>query len=288
MSEGERKLADTRGKFTQVVRDGRELNDAEWAGGRILLSDKRLILAGSSGKRTITLQSIVSLDGRTDVNQLVAKVSGYVSLRLDDGDVLLVSAKDPESFERLLYRALLDRRVVLVRHPAVEGGVVTDAEWTKGRLQIGEGAVNLAVADGSFVEIDLDDIGSVAVGERSVRDEKRRVLEVEHSEDGTSVQTYVSGSARRSSILETLLREGESRSEIGVELTERQNEVLMALYSGVSPFEIPDFLGMDVDDVEEVFDRLIELEVIEEIRTRREVALNARGRNIASEAMNDN
>jgi helix-turn-helix protein len=287
MSEGERKMVDTRGKFTMVVKDGRELNDAEWTGGRILLSNKRLVLAGSDGKRTIPLKRIRSLEGRTDVNQLVAKVSGYVSLQLSTGDVVLVSAENPESFERILYRALLDRKVVLSRHPAVEGGVVTDAEWEKARLKIGEESVDVAIADGSFVEIDLDDIGSVEANERSVNDEARRVLEVEHSQEGTSVQTYISGTARRCSILETLLRKGESRSEIGVDLTERQNEVLMALYSGVSPFEIPDFLAMDVDDVEEVFDRLIELDVIEEIRTRREVALNARGRNIASEAMND-
>jgi helix-turn-helix protein len=287
MSEGERKIVDTRGKFTQVVKDGRELNDAEWTGGRILLSNKRLILASGNGKRTVPLDTVASLDGRTDVNQLVAKVSGYVSLQLSTDDVILVSAEDPESFQRMLYRALLDRAVVLARHPAVEGGVVTDAEWEKARIKIEEGAVDLAIADGSFVEIDLDDIGSMAAKERTVKDEERQVLEVEHSEDGTSVQTYISGTARRCSILEGLLREGESRSEIGVDLTERQNEVLMALYSGVSPFEIPDFLGMDVDDVEEVFDRLIELDVIEEIRTRREVALNARGRNIASEAMND-
>ncbi|GAB3318265.1 chemotaxis protein CheF1 [Haloplanus rallus] len=287
MSEGERKIVDTRGKFTMVVKDGRELNDAEWTGGRILLSNKRLILARSDGKRTIPLKQIRSLEGRNDVNQLVAKVSGYVSLQLSTGDVLLVSAEDPESFERMLYRALLDRTVVLARHPAVEGGVVTDVEWEKARLKIGEGSVDIAIADGSFVEIDLDDIGSMEANERSVKGEDRRVLEVEHSQEGTSVQTYISGTTRRCSILETLLRKGESRSEIGVDLTERQNEVLMALYSGVSPFEIPDFLGMDVDEVEEVFDRLIELEVIEEIRTRREVALNARGRNIASEAMND-
>ena len=288
MSEGERKIVDTRGKFTQVVKDGRKLNDAEWTGGRILLSNKRLVLAGNSGKRTVPLSKIRSLEGRTDVNQLVAKVSGYVSLQLTTNDVLLVSAEDSESFERMLYRALLDRKVILARHPAVEGGVVTDAEWEKARLKIEENAVALAVADGSFVEIELDDIGSMETNERSVNEEKQQVIEVEHSEEGTSVQTYISGSGRRCAILESLLRKGESQSEIGVDLSERQNEVLMALYSGVSPFEIPDFLGMDVDDVEEVFDRLIELEVIEEIRVRREVALNARGRNIASEAMNDN
>jgi len=228
MSEGERKVVDTRGKFTQVVKDGRELNDAEWTGGRILLSNKRLILAGNGGKRTIPLPKIRSLDGRTDVNQLVAKVSGYVSLQLTTDDVVLVSAEDPESFERLLYRALLDRKMVLARHPAVEGGVVTDAEWEKARLKIEDGAVDLAVADGSFVEIDLDDIGSMEANERSVREEKRQVLEVEHSDEGTSVQTYISGTERRCAILETLLRKGESRSEIGGDLLERENEMLMA------------------------------------------------------------
>jgi len=61
----------------------------------------------------------------------------------------------------------------------------------------------------------------------------------------------------------------------------------MALYSGVSPFEIPAFIGKDVDTVEEIFERLVELDIVDEVRVRREVTLNSRGRNIASEAMND-
>ncbi len=43
---------------------------------------------------------------------------------------------------------------------------------------------------------------------------------------------------------------------------------------------------MDIDRVEEIYERLIELDVLEEVRIRREVALKPRGRNIASEAMN--
>jgi helix-turn-helix protein len=72
-----------------------------------------------------------------------------------------------------------------------------------------------------------------------------------------------------------------------VDLSETEKRVLMGLYSGVSPFEIPDFLGMDVDEVEEIFERLIELDVLEEVRVRREVALKTRGRNIASEVINE-
>ncbi|MFB6122827.1 MAG: CheF family chemotaxis protein [Haloferacaceae archaeon] len=287
MSDGEHKIADTRGRFVQVVRNGRKLQDAGWNSGRIVLSNKRLVLVSNDGKRTVSLSNVVRLDGRYDVNQLVASVSGYVSLYLSDEDVLLVAPDDVDTFEAALYRALLDRAVVLVRHPAVEGGVVQDTEWVKSRVKIEEDAVSVAMSDGSFVEISLDDIGSLERNERTVRDGKRPVLEAEHTEDGTSVQTYISGGSRHVAFLESLLQKGVEESEIGVELSSKENEVLMALYSGVSPFEIPEFVGMDVDEVEETFEHLVELGVLEEVRKRREVTLNARGRNIASTAMND-
>ena len=47
--------------------------------------------------------------------------------------------------------------------------------------------------------------------------------------------------------------------------------MLVALYSGVSPFEVPDFVGMDVEAVEETFDSLVEKGVLTEKRVRREV-----------------
>ena len=61
----------------------------------------------------------------------------------------------------------------------------------------------------------------------------------------------------------------------------------MALYSGVSPFSIPEFIGQDVEAVEETFEKLIELDIVDKIRERREVTLNSRGRNIASEAVGE-
>jgi helix-turn-helix protein len=61
----------------------------------------------------------------------------------------------------------------------------------------------------------------------------------------------------------------------------------MALYSGVSPFQIPSFVGMEVDEVEEIFQQLIEHDILEAVRTRRDVQLEARGRSIAADAMAD-
>ena len=286
MSKGEHKILDTRGKFLQAVKDDREVPEADWLTGRVLLSNQRIVLVSNSGKRTLKLSKLGSLTDRMDVNQTATRVSNYLPLRYDD-DVILLKPADPEEFETALYKALLDHQTFLVRHPAVEGGVVQDNDWQKARATVEDEAVGLAVADGSFVEVELDDIGRIETADRTVVDDKRTVIEAEHTEEQTSVQTYVSGDRRLCMHLEGLFRKGESRSTANLDLSEEEEEVLMALYSGVSPFEIGDFVDLPVERVEEIYEDLIELEVLEEVRVRREVSLTARGRNLASGAMND-
>jgi len=292
MSEGETTLADQRGKFTQVVTDGRKVPDVEWIGGRILLSNKRLVLASSEGKRTIPLAKIGTIKGRQDAAQPLAQVSSYLSLQVGN-DVTLVAPKRHEAFERALYEAVLDQQAVAVKHPAVEGGVVQSTGWEKGRLTVefdGEaasGTVALAAADGQFVEIEIDDVGVVEETEGTVFGDERAVVEAAHTDEGTAVETHVSGSSQTVSVLASLLRKGEQKNTTDVTLSDEESEVLMALYSGVSPFQIPDFVGMEVDRVGEIYDQLIDEGILEEKRVRREVTLKARGRHIASEAMDE-
>jgi hypothetical protein len=286
MRQGEYKRFDTHGRFLRAEKNGRELQDAAWASGRILLSNRRLILAGAGGKQTFPLLAIEGIEGRYDVNQDVASVSDYLALRVPNG-VVLVSPNDYEAFEREFYGAVLNEGTYLARHPAVEGGVVQNTEWERSRLKVEEEAVSMATVSGSFVEIRLDDIGDITTGRRTIIDDSRLVVEVEHSDEATSVQTYISGSDRQMSFLESLLRKGEERSETSIELSETDKQVLTALYSGVSPFDIPSFLGVDVDEVEELYARLVDHDVLNEVRIRREVTLNARGRSIASDVISE-
>jgi len=284
----ETKVADTRGRFLRALRDGRELNDATSANGRILLSNRRLVLAGTGGKRTFPLSAIDRVGGRFDVNQRVATVSEYLALQFDGGDdVVLVAPADYEAFELKLYDALLSTTKFLIRHPAVEGGVVQDTEWEVGRVKVGVDAVSLATVAGTFVEVRLDDIGDTDMGRRTVQDEQREVIEVEHSDESTSVETYISGPERAVGILRSLLQIGDEQTETSLDLSHQDKQVLMALYSGVSPFDIPDFLGIDVDQVEDLFVRLIDHDVLDEVRVRHEVELNARGRSIAADAIDE-
>jgi helix-turn-helix protein len=295
MSEGETVLADQRGKFTQVVTNGRKVPDVEWTSGRILLSNRRLVLAGSEGKQTIPLAQIGTVRSRQDASQPLAQVSSYLSLQVGN-DVTLIAPDEHEAFERALYNAVLDQKPVAVKHPAVEGGVVQSTAWEKGRLilELGEGdgdggsdTVSLAVASGQFVEIDIDDVGVVEESEGTVLGDERSVVEAAHTEEETAVETHLSGTRQTVTVLASLLRKGEQKNTTDVELSAAESEVLMALYSGVSPFQIPDFVGMEVDRVEEIYDQLVEAGVLEEQRTRRDVRLKARGRHIASEATDE-
>src|SRR6056297_2120900 len=283
---GEHALVDTKGKFVQVVKDGRKRNDIEWLPGRILLSNKRLVLATNDGKRTIPLSTVSSVTA-SQMNQPLAQVDSYIKIQAGR-DVTLISAKKAEEFQENLYSTLLDQTVVLVNHPAVNGGVVQDGGWEKGRLKLDGDCINLAIASGTFVELDIDDVGTVEAKEKTIRGDERPLLEVEHTIEGTSVETHISGTPRHVSLIEGLVRQGEQRNVADdVDLSDEETQVLMALYSGISPFKIPDFVDMEIEEVEAVYDRLMEADILEPVRTRREVQLEARGRSIASDAMAD-
>jgi len=164
---------------------------------------------------------------------------------------------------------------------------VQDESFERARIKVDESQLSVAMQSGSFVSVDLDDVGSAEAASLDVQGEKSPVLKVEHTVEDTSVQTYFSSDSHTCSILESLLTKEAEKSQGAVDLSETEKRVLMALYSGVSSFEIPDFLGMDVDEVESIFERLIEVDVLEEVRKRREVTMKTRGRNIASEAINE-
>jgi helix-turn-helix protein len=285
MSDPETKITDVQGQYMQVMESGRQIDDATWTSCRIVLTNKRLVLI-ADGKMAIPLDGIDRLGERYDVNQRAAQVASYLGIHVD-GDAVLVSAAEHDEFETDFYHACLNGEILYVKHPAVEGGVVQGAEWTKARIKITDEDIRLALADGGQVVVDRDDIGEVEIEERQAVGEERTIIEVEHSEDDISVETYVTGSEYDLSVLEQVLEEGVERNRADLDLGPVEEQVVMALHSGVSPFEIPDFVGEEVETIEEIYDRLIELDVIEVVRERTEVEMTAQGRSVAGETMSD-
>jgi helix-turn-helix protein len=282
----EQKIEDTQGKYLHAVKNGHEMKDATWQQCRVVLTSERLVIA-TDGKLTIPLSDIDEMGGRYDVNDRAASEVNYSALYVDD-DVLLVTTADHETFETNFYRAFLDGAVVYVKHPAVVGGVIQGAEWQRGRLKVTTDTVRMVLEDGQKFVVDRSDIGELETDERVVAGEQRSVTEVEHADDdGTSMETYLSGRQHHLSVLKQLLEEGAERNRADLDFSPTERRVVMALYSGVSPFAISDFVGIDVEKVEEIYDELIELDVIEVIRERKQVSLTPQGRRVAGEEMGE-
>jgi len=281
MSDGERKLVDTAGDYRYAVRDGQPVTDADWQSCRVVLTSERMVLATGGGKQAIP-HSKIRVTGGIDADGIDA--DGATPLEIG-GNVIDVQGVD--DFESEYCRAALHDEVILVKHPAVVGGVVQEAAWSKCRFRLDGDAVVLGLSDGETVSFDIDDVGTIETATRQVRDERRPVVEVEHTVDDRSVETHLSGMEWHSRALESLLRKVIEKRDADYELSETERQVLMALYSGVSPFEMSDFVGIPVEEVEDVYGTLLEVGAVDKVRERTEVTLNAQGRNMASEAMSE-
>jgi len=286
MSEGERKLVDTAGDYRYAVKDGQPVESSDWRACRVVLTSERLVLATDGGKQAIPHANIRLSDGDGPVEDATA--DGATPLEIGN-NVILVDAEGVTDFESEYCRAALHDEVILVKHRAVVGGVVQDdASWSKCQFRLQDDTVVLGLSGGDTISFEIDDVGTIETTEQQVLGETRPVVKVEHTDDADrSVETHFSGMAWHSRALESLLRKIIEERQGDYELSETERQVLMALYSGVSPFEMSGFVGIDVEQVEEIYAKLLEVGAVDKVRERTEVTLNAHGRNMASEAMSE-
>jgi helix-turn-helix protein len=286
MSGDERKILDASGDFQYVVRDGEPVEGPQWRSCRFIVTNKRLILSTSGNKQPIPHSQISLPD---DPESVVPDEVPHGATVLSVGDnVLLVDAGNVDNFRFEYCRATLQGEVILARHPAVVGGVIQDdAQWGKARFQLtDDDEVRLQFPGGDSTTFDVDDVGTVETGQSTVMGEQRAVVEVEHTdEEDRSVETHFSGMPHHTDALQNLFSTVVEERGDDYELSEMESQVLMALYSGVSPFEMADFVGTTPDDVEEIYQKLLDVGAVDKVRERTEVTLNAQGRNMASEAM---
>lgn len=283
MSESERKRLDTTGRYWQVARDEEAPHDIGWRYARVLLSTHRLVLADNDGKHTIALSNVDHVERRASVE---TPDSAYLRI-LVDSDVYFVATNDLETFERELCESILDGEVLLVDHePNGDGDSADDEGWQRARLQVEDAVATMTFEDGTFGRVDFDAVTAVERTEQTVQSEQRLVLRAEHSDGGAPVSSAFAGSERQCSALRSMFQRGAEKNFADVELDEDEREVLLALYSGVSSLDVPEFVGMDLDSVEAIYDRLVERGLVQEVRCRREVALNPSGRDVASDSMN--
>lgn len=282
----EHTITDTTGRFTMAVQDGQQVAEISWLEGRIILSNQSLYLIGETGKLSVGFSEITTLSGQTEPAQTSGGLSKYVRIEYGN-DVLIVSPADYDTFRKGLYTATIDGETINCKHPAVRGGVVQAVSWTKARVSVREHQLVMTLNDGTQARVELSEISNVTLRQLTINEAERQVICVSHIEDNSTVKTQLTASERTCMFIQSFLAQGAQRSHTDIDLTELEQELLLALHSGVRPFDIPEFIGADVETVEDAFDRLVAQGIVDRVRVRQEVELNATGRNIVADAFSE-
>jgi helix-turn-helix protein len=249
--------------------------------GRVLMSNKRLVLATSSNRTVVPITSIFDIA----VGQVPREVEeffdhtvmvGYIVDGQKRTTVVGGGRESIEKFSLLLYRAALNGSRAAVKHPAEIGGRVMETRMRTAALRLESDAViftgNEALAEGgSPFAIDLASVVFFEVRERTVRDEKRLVLSVQHVVDGQTHTTEVSlGSRRKMNILGRYVRQMYYYIESSVrdvDLDEQDLEVLVGLYSTGADVDLGSLLEVDDAELEARMETLFENDLITEDST---------------------
>lgn len=289
------KIEDIIGKFiSPLIAGSKRFIDAKWIPARIILSNKNIWLIGKDIKKRIPLESIYDMGGRIDINPEITRTPYYLLIRHIDREnqISLISAKkdDLDRLRSAITEVLLNGRVVVIKYPVKKGGVVQrDAKWVKAQIAIKENGLRLVTKEGKLIKIELDKLQKVKKEESEFEGKLRKIVDIQFSEpEGEiefTVECYIHASEKILNVLYQFIYSGFDRVSADLQLSDTEKQIIMSLYTGISPFEIPSFLGLDVDEVEDIYENLIKLGVLKEVRKRKEVILTTRGKNLASEAL---
>ncbi len=231
-------IADFVGKF-----NSEGLNRGEPIKGRIVLSQKRLVLAANrDAKSTIPLSAIFDVAvGHIppDLGDFFDSTVTVAFERNGDRYVAVVEADDDKigKFSTVLFKAILNGTDMTVRHPAKVGGRVTDAEFRPAKLSLRPGTVRFTYSEGS-TEVSLPTVTDFQRDATEIAGRKRPILKVRHLVDGQATTTLAATeSGRKMSILGRYLRleYSDIMADLAdVDLGPEKKEVLVAVYSGAS------------------------------------------------------
>jgi helix-turn-helix protein len=284
-------IADFVGKFNS---EGSE--NGEPARGRVLLSQKRLVLAADSDMTvTIPLSAVFDISVGHVPEHLGDFFDSTVTVAFERNDRRLVAAvegndENIDKFSTVLFKAILNDTTMTIKHPAEVGGRVTDEPFRTAKLEIGPKLVRFRTKE-EVVSVPLSMVTNFDRESRDIGGADRPVLKVRHMPEGQALTTLAATkSPRKMSILGRYLRI-EYTDLIGdlkdVGLSDDEKELLVAIYSAGDMEGVPlaNIIGADASQVTMLLNRMEEHELV--VDNEEGTTLTPKGRVVVSNQLED-
>lgn len=240
--------------------------------GRVVLSQKRLVLAGDDSKVTIPLSAIFDVSVGRVTKELTEFFEHTVAVGYrKDGtsrSAIIECGKDElERFTHVLFKALLDGASVLLKHPARVGGRVTDAESERSRLRIQPDFVGFT-GESSAVKIEISRVIGFEREQRTLGGQKQGIVSIRSFRGGDAVTTEIAlPSERETNLFGRFIRQvySDLREDLqGVDISDDEIEVLVALYTAGGDTNLARVLDADSSRVTMLLNSLQEKGLVED------------------------
>ncbi len=284
-------IADFFAKFNADV-----LTTADPVAGRVLLSEKRLVLAvNDSDKLTVPLDTIFDVA----VGQVPEELDGFfdstvtVAFQRNDRQHVATVEGDDEmisKFSTVLFKALLNGSETTVKHPARIGGRVMDSPFRAAKLFLKPQAVQFTTADEPVI-ITLAEVTEFRRSTREVNGSTQPVLEVRHMPQGEATLTMAAtDSKRKMSLLGRYLRleYSDLMAELkDITVSKDEKEILVALYSGAGDegLSLPQIVNKEPSNVTMMLNKLAEDDLV--VDTPDGTTLTPKGQVVVSKHLED-
>ena len=280
-----------------------------WVQCKVVLTYGGIWLMYGNNKKGIPLAMITSMGREIPKKQLGTSVSNYIAVThvIENREITVAITGQSSQLKKLKKYIMflrLNKKPVYILHPAKVGGVIKDGvQWVQGLLNIawtpGGAADKLVIQrkEGN-VEILMNNIEMVQTESPNIGGKVKQIVNIKHSDSENIYNTfilsgiqnslleYINDHLREQGVISSHASDSATDSSSDAAIAETEEEILVALYSGVSALEVPTFMEeMDVDQIESIYDKLISYGLVELVRLRKDVKLTPKGRNIVNKKM---
>jgi len=247
-----------------------DLEGDEPVTGRILLSQRRVVLATDGTKTTIPLSDVFDVVVGTVPGELQSFFSDSVSVAYDRNGARRIAliegeSDDMDQFIRLLFKALLRNVTVTVRHPAKVGGRVTDATDHTASVTLSPGVIGFTNCPEPF-RVTLSSVIDYERTDRTIGGTQRPALVFRHVPDTQTITSITTVPNERTlNVLGRYIKLEYDEVMEDVEAfdpTEEQLEILVSIYSAGGETNVADVVTGDVTQTSMILDTLREEDLV--------------------------
>jgi hypothetical protein len=254
--------------------------DGKWVVSKIDLQQESMTIAEPIGK-AITYKSVVDLEEKKNLLIITVKGDPPLIYRIASVEKVL------QAMKRVIIMACSAYRLMAYfMSPAVRGGVmVTNATWEKGAIAVLKTSIWF-VSQNKQVSVPLNEVTGMELTKREVQGKQVDVVKIDHLENTDVVTSFILCPISTLQILMNFLKDATKDLETsGEELDPLSAQVGMLIYSGMDSHAIENMLNISHKNLDEIYEKLLKIGLIEVVFVRKEVQLTPRGVRFITEAV---